>query len=173
MLDTVTECLVSRNITTGDIAKRAAMVCLDVLVCIGLSILGGYFPSMIMVFLIIIGAMIFLTYLVFRNTDVEYEYQFLDGELQIDKVMHKQARKKMKSFDMKKMEYMAPVGSQHLGGLSGQRKQYDFSANDEEKISYVAVLADDEGNSSELKFTPDENLLSVLDRACPRKVYKD
>ena len=173
MLDNMVECLVKRNITTVAIFQRAGMIFLDVLVAVVLFILGGYFPSFLMLFVLLIGIMVFLTWLVFKNTDVEYEYQFFEGSLRVDKIMHRASRKKLRSFDMSKMDYMAPVGSRHHGGLASQRKMFDFSANDENVISYIAVVHDGDDSAVDLKFTPDEELLTALSMAYPRKVYRD
>lgn len=173
MFEDLIECIVKRNITTTAVFQRAGMVFLDVVVLIVLFILGGYFPSFLLLFFIIIGIMVFLTYLVFRNTDVEFEYQFVEGSLRIDKIMHKMTRKKLKVFDMSKMDYMAPVGSRHHGGLASQRKMYDFSVNDETPVSYIAVVYDGDNSAVDLKFTPDEKLLTALSKAYPRKVYRE
>lgn len=173
MFEDIIECIVKREITTKAVFQRAGMIFLDVVIFIVLFILGGYFPAFLLLFFIIIGIMVFLTYLVFRNTDVEFEYQFVDGSLRVDKIMHKSTRKKLKVFDMSRMDYMAPVGSRHHGGLASQRKMYDYSANDENMLSYIAVVYDGDNSAVDLKFTPDEKLLDALSRAYPRKIYRD
>ena len=123
------------------------------------------------IFIIAIG--IILTYMVFTRTDLEYEYSFYDGEMRIDKIMHKSARKKLHTFNFGKMDFMAPEGSHHLGGMVSDRKKYDYSAGDEEQISYIAVLYDENNTAVELKFTPNEELLDKLNKTYPRKVYMD
>ena len=40
-------------------------------------------------------------------------------------------------------------------------------------ISYIAVVHDGDDSAVDLKFTPDEELLTALSRAYPRKVYRD
>ena len=48
-------------------------------------------------------ALIYLTVLVFRNYDAEYEYEYLEGELTVDKIMAKKYRKRMGEFDFKRL----------------------------------------------------------------------
>ena len=136
-------------------------------------ILAAKVPVLMFVAIFIIAIGIILTYMVFTRTDLEYEYSFYDGEMRIDKIMHKSARKKLHTFNFGKMDFMAPEGSHHLGGMVSDRKKYDYSAGDEEQISYIAVLYDENNTAVELKFTPNEELLDKLNKTYPRKVYMD
>ncbi len=173
MFETVVECLVKRKITLKAYAGRCGMIFLDALVLAIIYIIAAKAPFiMVVAFLLVVLCAVF-TYLVFRNTDVEYEYSFYDGEMSVDKIMHRSSRKKLKRFNFSKMDFMAPEGSRHLGGISSQRKQYDYSANDENLTSYIAVLYDERNNAVELKFTPNEELLEKLSKTYPRKVYTD
>ena len=59
--------------------------------------------------------MIVIDVLMFRNLNVEYEYVFVNGDLDIDKIMNKARRKKrMSSVDADQMELLAPVGAVEL-----------------------------------------------------------
>lgn len=52
-------------------------------------ILAAKAPVLMFVAIFIIAIGIILTYMVFTRTDLEYEYSFYDGEMRIDKIMHK------------------------------------------------------------------------------------
>ena len=173
MLETVVECLVKRKITLKAYAGRCAMLFLDALALVATYIIAAQVPFLMVVAFLLIVVCVAFTYMVFRITDVEYEYSFFDGEMSVDKVMHKSSRKRLHRFDFGKMDYMAPEGSPHLGGMNSQRKLYDYSANDENFKSYVAVLYDENNNAVELKFTPNEELLDRLKKTYPRKIYED
>ncbi len=173
MLEAVVECLVRRKITMKDYAKRCCMAFFDGVVFVILVLLTLNFPLVLYFFFLAVALLVWVTYLVFRNTNIEYEYSFFDGDLQVDKILNKKARKKLHTFPMSKMEFMAPEGSHHLGGQAGNRKQYDYSANNEELKNYVAVLYDEKNQVSELKFTPNEELFNRLKNTYARKVYED
>ncbi len=173
MLETVVECLVKRKTTLKAYAGRCAIIFFDMLVLIAIYIIAAKAAFLMFVgFLLFVVGIIF-TCVVFRITDVEYEYSFFDGEMSIDKVMHKSSRKKLHRFNFGKMDYMAPEGSLHLGGMNSQRTLYDYSAHDDSLKSYVAVLYDEKNNAVELKFTPNEELLERLKKSYPRKIYMD
>lgn len=47
---------------------------------------------------------IYLTYMAFQMTSVEYEYSILNSEISVDKIMGQRKRKKVAEFDMKNAE---------------------------------------------------------------------
>lgn len=173
MLEAVVECLVKRKMTTKAYMARIGMISLCVFALLATILIFGIAPTYTTIgFFFTVGCGAF-TYIVFRNTDVEFEYQFFDGDLRVDKVMHKMTRKKLKTFTFGKLEIMAPEGSHRLGGGVNNRKKIDYSTQMPEDKHYVAVVYDDDNNLVELKFTPNEELLGRLSKMYPRKVYND
>lgn len=172
MLEAVVECLVQRKLTVKAFAGRIGMISLDLLIAAATFVFSGLSPMVLSVGFVLLVVSVFFTYIVFRNTDLEYEYQFFDGDLRIDKVMHKMTRKKAKTFNFGKLEVMAPEGSHRLGGGMNNRKRYDFSSQMEGDKHYVAVIYDETG-AVEVKLTPNDELLERLTKTYPRKVYND
>lgn len=68
-------------------------------------------------------------YFILPNLDLEYEYVYVNGELDIDKIMAKSKRKRVQSFDLAKMEIMAPVNSHRMDyqNHNTKLKVLDFS----------------------------------------------
>lgn len=173
MLEAVVECLVKRKLTVKAYAARCAIICVDVLAFLGAVAILVFVPAFIAFDLVIAVLAVVFTYLVFRNTDVEYEYSFFDGELAIDKVMHKQTRKKLRRFNMSKMDLMAPLGSHRLGGGVNNRIKYNYSTQYDDDKHFVAVVYSDDNRVAEVTFTPNEELLEKIKQAYPRKVFLD
>ena len=103
MGDFYTEQLVKRQKASSTTLIKAILIILTVL-------------SVVLIFMIpfgIIGPviMIALDVFLFRSMDVEYEYLFVNGSLDIDKIMAKSRRKNMFSMEMTDLEMMAPSGS--------------------------------------------------------------
>ncbi len=78
--------------------------------------------SVLLVFVIPVGiilpvVMIVIDVLMFRNLNVEYEYVFVNGDLDIDKIMNKARRKRMFSVDADQMELLAPVGGGRINAV--------------------------------------------------------
>ena len=68
-------------------------------------VLGGIlFNPIILLLAVVMGV---VDYFKLPSLDLEYEYLYVNGELDIDKIMSKQKRKRVGSYDMKKVEIVA------------------------------------------------------------------
>ena len=87
MSDLYSECLVKKEPTSKDAAVKYGLIALIVLfVAAGLFLLP----------ILLIGAVALgvAAYFIIPGTDLEYEYLFVNGELDIDKIMAKSKRRK-------------------------------------------------------------------------------
>lgn len=123
--------------------------------------------------LIAIAGVIGFTVITIRNFDVEYEYSFVEGELDVDRIVCKSSRKRCGSFDFRKLECMAPEGSQSdLRLIHKQYKEFDFSSNDPNNPKQVAyVMRDNE--IVRLIFEPNEEMISAIQYISHGKVFQD
>ncbi len=171
MLESVVECLVQCKLTTKEYIYRGIMIGIDILIGVVLLITMYYLvPS---IGLVLVAFAVPVTYLVFRNTTLEYEYSYFDGEMTIDKVMKKRARKRLHTFSFNKLEVMAPEGSSYIRTGNNSRKKFDYSSHDKEQRAFIAVLYDEKNAVVELKFEPNDELLERLQYKHPRKIYLD
>ena len=95
MSETYVECLIKKKTSTGMVFLRMLTLSMAVV-----FILVGFilWPAMIVGLL-----MAAASYFILMNTDLEYEYLYLDKEITIDKVMAKTRRKRVAVFDVGKM----------------------------------------------------------------------
>ena len=111
------------------------------------------------------------SYFVYLNADLEYEYLYLDKEITIDKVMAKSKRKKAATYDVERMEILAPVKSYHLDDYRNRTmKTVDYSSGTaEDDNKYIMVY---EGN---IKFIlePSLEMVKAIQTVAPRKVFTD
>lgn len=111
-------------------------------------------------------------YFVSLNSDLEYEYLYVDKELTVDKVMAKSRRKKVATFDMGKLEIMAPVKSYHLDNYKNrQDKAADYSSGEEQKPDHRYVFFYD--GKQKVIFEPNAEMVKAIQFAAPRKVFMD
>lgn len=111
-------------------------------------------------------------YFVSLNSDLEYEYLYVDKELTVDKVMAKSRRKKVATFDMGKLEIMAPVKSYHLDNYKNrQDKAVDYSSGEEQKPDRRYVFFYD--GKQKVIFEPNAEMVKAIQFAAPRKVFMD
>ena len=164
MNETYVECLVKKK--TPTYMKFLKILTIMLAVCF---ILIG-FVFLIGLLLGIISAVI--AYFVYQNADLEYEYLYVDKELTIDKVMAKSRRKRVATFDLNKMEIVAPIKSWHLDNYKNRTdKAVDYSSGEEKQPDRRFVFFYD--GQKKIIFEPNEEMIKAMQFAAPRKVYKD
>ena len=165
MSETYVECLVKAKAKTG-------MKILKYLL-IGLTVIFVLLALMGIILAIIPGAITGVaSYFVSLHSDLEYEYLYLDKELVIDKVMAKSKRKRVATYQVDRMEIMAPVHSYHLDNYKNrQAKIKDYSIGEELKpdLRYAVYY---EGGEK-LILSPSEELVKAVRNVAPRKVFMD
>ena len=129
-----------------------------------------------MVFIIaLIPAILFgiAAYFVYMNTDLEYEYLYLDRELTVDKVMAKSKRKRAAVYSLDKMEIVAPIKSWHLDNFKNRQtsKNVDYSSGEEKQPDKRFVFYYE--GSQKVIFEPSEEMIKAMQFVAPRKVFKD
>lgn len=154
---------VKRKETTTSIILRALLV-LGIIVGGLLMFLGGLFG---IAGIVIIFIMIFL----FPRLNVEYEYVFVDGQIDFDRITGKSKRKTILRIDMEQVEIIAPEGSHALDSYNNnvQYERKDFSSGDKSMKPYV-IIANKEEKKYRIAFEPNEKMLSMIKQKSPRKI---
>jgi hypothetical protein len=124
---------------------------------------------------LVVALIIFLTYIYFKNNDVEWEYALVEKNMYIDKIMKKSKRKRMGEYDLTKTEVMAPADSSYIKEYDNRNlKVCDYSSliPENENKKYVMVIL----NNNELVkliLEPDERMLKELRDIIPRQLHID
>lgn len=113
-------------------------------------------------------------YFILPNLDLEYEYAYVNGELDVDKIMSKSKRKRLKSFDLAKLELMAPVNSHRMDyqNHNTNLKVLDYSSGNKNHKVYAMIIPG-EKEVNKVLIEPDRELLENIKKSCPRKVFED
>lgn len=124
--------------------------------------------------LIPVGILFFIiAHLLGRKGDQEYDYQYLDGVLQVDLITNLKDRKTCGRYDMEKLCVMAPDGDERLEsyvkGKDVKIENYTSKAPDA-GICYVAVFRAKETVC--LLLEPNETMVQTMWRAAPSKVVR-
>ena len=138
MTDMYSELLVKKEQTVKDQAIKILMIFLLVFTAIAGLILTP------LAWVLTIGLGI-AAYFLLPLLDLEYEYVFVNGELDIDRIASKAKRKRMKSFDLAKMEIMAPVNSHRMDyqNHNTNMKVLDFSSGNSQHKIFAMIIPDD------------------------------
>ena len=164
MNETYVECLIKRKTPTHLKMLKILLITLTVFFfLVGIALI----PALL--FGIAFGVAAYFMHL---NTELEYEYLYVDKELTVDKVMAKMKRKRIAVFSVEKMEIIAPVNSWHLDNYKNRNdKTVDYSSREvkQPEARYVFYY---EGRQRVI-FEPNEDLIKAMQFAAPRKVFKD
>jgi len=155
-----TEQLIKQKTTSITLIKKMAAVSLSVLMfLVTIKISIAAFPLFL--------ATLALTIFLWRRFNLEFEYLYYNGDLDIDKIMGMQKRKRVFSANVKTIEVLAPSGSFELQQYQNL-KRYDCSTNSGNK-TYEMVIPH-KGQKVRVMFEPNEKILHELRMWEPRKI---
>lgn len=165
--ETYVECLVAKK---PSFAKRLLKTLLIMFTVV--FFLLGMVTVLSIVALIIAIVFGVGAYFAYMNADIEYEYLYLDKEISIDKVMAKSRRKRIVSYDVNRMEILAPVRSYRLDSYKNRTmKTVDYSSGVEGQPDkrYMMIY---EGNTKVI-LEPSMEMIKAIQTVAPRKVFTD
>ena len=165
MNDSYVECMVARK-------SQPYLGVLKYIIYIltGVSVIGvvaGYY--IFLVTLVIFGLLAFFAV---PGFDLEYEYLYIDREISIDKIMSKQKRKKVRTLELSKMEFICPINSHQLDPYKARNlKISDYSSKQPDAKVWVLVYKD-QTNEELIGLEPNEEMLKAIKSIYPRKVIE-
>lgn len=165
MNNSVMEVLVDQKTSIGIKVLRVVLIVVTVLMAIGSLFTGAV--GMIIAVLAGVAA-----YFVGLRTKIEYEYTYFDRELDIDIIYAMQKRKKVITYDMTKLEMLAPAGSYHLDAFKNRNyKEKDYSSRKAENKNavYIMYIA----GSDKVIFEPTMEMVKTISNIAPRKVFTE
>ncbi|MCD7868221.1 MAG: DUF6106 family protein [Clostridiales bacterium] len=167
MSDLYSELLVKKKQTTRDQITKYGLIVLTVLMFAGGLLLN------ILLFIPAI-ALCIADYFLIPKTDLEYEYLFINGDIDIDMVISRSKRKKVKSLKISEADLVAPINSHRLDYYNSNTKlkTYDYSSGDPEHKRYVMITRDDSGTCRVI-LEPDEDMAVAMRNCAPSKVFLD
>ena len=114
MSDLYSELLVKKKQTAKDLVVKYGLIALTVIMVLG----GLVLNVLLLVPAIALGI---ACYFVIPKTDLEYEYLFVNGELDIDMIMSKSKRKRVKSLQLAEADLVAPLKSHRMDYYNGNQ----------------------------------------------------
>ena len=167
MGDLYSELLVKKDKTAKDSLLKYGLIVLTVL-----AVFAGLIITPLA--LIIAVALGIACYFVIPKTDVEYEYLFINGDFDIDMIMSKTKRKKVKSFKLSESDLAAPLDSHRMDYYNSNQKLkvQDFSSGNPEHKRF-AIVCRDGAETCKVIIEPDEILAKTMRNTAPSKVFLD
>lgn len=173
-MDTFLEYLMTKKSTGKDMLIKTGIVILtliaSVLVMIVFPMIGSFMASYI---LLGIAAVIYGAYIWLRNYNLEYEYIFTNGDLDIDAIKSKKVRKRIISLQCKNIELMAAKEDPNFKiEFENQSisKRYD-AVYDASKGNVYCVIFNKDAMRMLLTFQPPQKLAESMKKLNPRAVH--
>jgi len=118
-------------------------------------------------------AVAFGVYVLISRRNIEYEYIFTNGELDIDVIYNKSRRKRLFSSSVKQFEIMAHVeDADHRHALSNASKTKDYSTGIVSPNTY-AFITSYEGERLKIIIEPNDMMIKAFSTVLtPRKLHK-
>lgn len=153
---------VKRKDTTVTMGLRGLMI-VGVLIGLSLMVAGQLFSY--------IGvAIIIAVFFFYPKLSVEYEYVFVDGQIDFDRIAGKSKRKTLLRIDLDQVEIIAPINSPTLDGYTHiQLEKKDFSSLRKDRSPYV-IVANADNKKLKILFEPSEKMLTMIKKKSPRKL---
>lgn len=164
-METYVECMVKKK--PSGLMSALKVLLIAVTVVTGLLGFLGMIVFLIAAVVAGVGA-----YFVGLNANLEYEYLYVDKQLTVDKIMARTRRKKVETFDLERMEILAPVKSWHLDDYKNrQLKEVDYSSGVEQKpdTRYSLIY----NGEKRVIFEPNAEMVAAIKSIAPRKVFTD
>ena len=158
------ECVVKRKMTAGAILGLIGMTAF---ITAGLLLTLAYKWG---AFVLVAAAI--LAFIFYRFLRVEYEFIFVTGELQVDRIYSGAVRKKGPRIDITSTESVEKITEERYRELKrqGKPKVVDYTSGMKDTEIYELVYSDGSGLHSFL-FEPDEKLLKTMWKTAPSKVH--
>ncbi|HPU62923.1 MAG TPA: DUF6106 family protein [Mobilitalea sp.] len=155
------EAVVKRKDTFTTIGLRVLMI---------IGALAGFFLIMTGNLLSFLGvAILVAVFYFYPRLSVEYEYVFVDGQLDFDKISGKSKRKTMLRIDFEQVDIMAPVNSHALDSYRHiQLEKKDFTSQNKDSKPY-AVIVNKDNKKLMVLFEPNDRMLDMIKQKSARK----
>lgn len=167
MSELYSEFLVKKKSTAKD-----ALIKYGLIVLTALAVAAGLFVHP---FIFIAAVALGLAcYFIIPRTDLEYEYLFVNGELDIDMIMSKSKRKRVKSLNLAEADLIAPLNSHRMDYYNGNQKLkiQDYSSGIPEHKRFAVIIRDN-GAACKVIIEPDEAMANAIKNSAPSKVFLD
>lgn len=151
------------------IIARTLLIILAVMaLLIGFVIMMSLGTALAFIVMVVVAGII---YFLLPTTKIAYEYIFVDGQIDFDRILNGEKRKTLKRTDLEKIEVVAPEGSHKLDPYH-HLPLVDYSSGYAADTHYIAVSVGEKG-TEQIRFTPDEKMLSMMRMKAPSKIMEE
>lgn len=148
-----------------------AMFILIYFLPLGMSILAE--SGLGFILFVVCCCLVYLLYILVTATNMEYEYCFTNGALDVDKIINKRSRKRLTEVNARRIEVMESTQTPAFARIKSDRgiKKIYACSDVNEKDTYYIDYTDDNGKRFALIFNPNDKIKDGFRRYNPQKVF--
>ena len=162
------ECLVASK--ASPVIKILSYLCLVLAVVFFLSTILTPFGIVGLILCVAFGAGY---YFLSMNASIEFEYQYCEKEITVDKILNKANRKSVGKYDVERIEAMAPSRSYHLDEYKNKTlKTVDYSSREPGRQPDPTYTFIYDGRERVI-FEPSAEFVTAVKNVAPRRVFTD
>ena len=154
--DVFVEQLIRRDRPGGEFLFRCFAILVGlILMTAALVLARAFFPFFF-------ALIVLLEFFAFVYTVKEYEYSFINGDVDVDMIQGKRRRKTVSSFNCKTVTVMAPCQG-HEGELAGEyTSRVDASVSKKAEGRWFLISEREDGSRELLIMSPNDRLLAAF-----------
>ena len=170
-MDIFTECMVKKKKGTIDYLKVVLCILIIITVLMAMPFVSQVKYVGIILFMVCAGV-IYLLYNIIISINLEYEYIFTNGAMDVDKIIAARRRKRITSLNARSIEIMASVHSNEAGAYANDKsiKRYYACTSVDDSDTYFVIYSENDKKYM-LIFNPNETIKEGFKRLNPQKVF--
>ena len=170
-MDVFVEHMVKKRKTAKDYLK--VVLCLITIIgMLGLMVCSIVIPYVGLILATLCGIIIYVLSRVLSTINMEYEYTFTNGALDVDKIIAAKRRRRMTSLNARSIDILAKVDGDRIDEyLNDRRIKRKYACTDVYDEGVYFVIYSDNKNKYMLLFNPNEEILDGFKRLNPQKVF--
>ncbi len=169
-MDFFTEHIIKQKKSKKVFLAAAGMVVLTLAVWI-LTFPFVVHPMLSSIVGLIDAAVVYASYVVISNFNIEYEYCVTNNEMDVDKITNRKKRKRITSVKFADMEIMAPCGDSRFAREENATfAQVHMAAKSADDPDAYFIIYEEGGKRTKLVFNPTQKMIDSAKFFAPRKV---
>jgi hypothetical protein len=169
IMDSFTERIIAKKKTSMDKLYTGGLIfCggLITLIMFAIPVLSTFAPFLF-------AGLVFGEYYLIKARNIEFEYTYTNGEIDIDVIIGRRKRKRVYSGDCKEFDIVAKYGSdkydEYIRGV--QKTIVSVSSLNSQEVYFIA--ASNKGQRLVILFEPGMKMLNMMQGYIPKKVFID
>ena len=172
VLDVVCEQIVEKRFEGKEMLKMYGIKFLGLTLGALLITLGFIFLSAMPIIILLLVGLVWLCFKLFRSLFVEYEYDLVNGDFEIDKIVNKTNRSNLLSISLKDVDKFYPYDIDSFNDAEFDSVLiYSYSVTPADAV--VLVYPDKSSGRTALIISPDDRMLEGLKKCVNRMVVRE